>query len=370
MAPRGIVTPTLIDSRQLAALMPAYEEYLRSEGAEWLAEQQRERDRRRVFFAEHFTLDSIDDLDDGAIHEMVHLLGAFSSWNNRDWLAGEILKSGLPAIQDAFWQLLYGDDLLESRFDFVKERIRMMGSAAISELLAYHDPGIYPIWSRRSRPGLILLGVDERLLPKSAQISGAQYMGYSRVMQYVLEDIRPAYPQFADLLALDPLLRYLALENARSENPVPAWNWEASADFNHNEVIDQLLQLGDGLGFEVDKEVAIAPGCRLDAIWRTRVANLGTIAYGFEVHRRGSRDSALVNLQRVSADPAIQKVVIVATREEIEVFRREIASLPEAFRRSAGYLEVQELRRALEHLSTLKGTLNTLGLLGASRLFD
>lgn len=356
----------MIQPQQLADAIPGYEEFLRGEGAILLDEQR----QKRAFFDEHFTLDAVYDLDEGTLRELVHLLGAFRQWTNRDWLAGEILKAGLETIQDAFWQLLYGDDLLESRFDFVRERIRMMGSAGISEMLAYHDPDVYPIWSRRSRPGLIHLGVDERLLPKSAQISGAQYMGYARVMQVALEEIGAADARFTDLLALDPLLHCLALQDQRSDHPTAAWHWDPSADFNHNEVIDQLLQLGDGLGFEVDKEVPIAPGCRVDALWRSRIANLGTIAYAFEVHRRGSRDSAIMNLQRVSADATIQKVVIVATREELDIFRREVGSLPETFRQSVGYLDVAELQRALEHLSTLKGTLNSLGLLSASALFD
>ena len=155
------------------------------------------------------------------------------------------------------------------------------------------------------------------------------------------------------------------LSEQRPETPTQGLD-----DFDHNEVIDQLLELGDGLGFEVQKEFSVMHGCRIDAIWRSRVANLGTISYAFEVHRRGSRDSAILNLQRVRRDPTIQKVVVVSSRDELDKFRDEIASLDESFRTSVGYFEVQDLQRGLDHLQDLKDILRTLGLLSVQSLSD
>jgi len=137
----------------------------------------------------------------------------------------------------------------------------------------------------------------------------------------------------------------------------------AQDDFEHDVVVDKVIELGDGLGFEVQKEFSVMPGCRIDAIRRTRVANLGTISYAFEVHRKGSRDSAILNLQRIRRDPTIQKVVIVSSKDELEQFRREIASLDEGFRNAVGYFEVQDLQRALSHVQSLRDILNSLGLL-------
>ena len=141
-------------------------------------------------------------------------------------------------------------------------------------------------------------------------------------------------------------------------------------EIGHGEVINQILELGEGLGFEVQKEFSVMSGCRIDAIWRSRVANLGTIAYAFEVHRQGSRDSAILNLQRVRRDPSIQKVVIVSSKTELDKFKGEIASLDEAFRNSVGYFEVKELQQSLMHLQELKDILKTFGLLSIENLFD
>jgi hypothetical protein len=97
---------------------------------------------------------------------------------------------------------------------------------------------------------------------------------------------------------------------------------------------------------------------------------LGTIAYAFKVHRQGSRDSAILNLQRVRRDPSIQKVVIVSSKTELDKFKGEIASLDEAFRNSVGYFEVKDLQQSLIHLQELKDILKTLGLLSIENLFD
>lgn len=96
----------------------------------------------------------------------------------------------------------------------------------------------------------------------------------------------------------------------------------------------------------------------------SRIANLGTISYAFEVHRHGSRDSAILNLQKVMhRDPSIQKVVLVSSDDELDAFRREISCLPEGFRNAVGYFEVGELQLALSHLASLKTILEKLGLL-------
>lgn len=208
-----------------------------------------------------------------------------------------MLKSGLPAIRGAFKNLLYGTEPIAKRFDAVRRTVFMMGAASISEILTHHDHTKYPIWNRRSRKGLVVLGVEESLLPKSTQISGGQYQEFCKLVEKVRSEVAAHHSQFADLFTLDFLLYFVSTQEpdvggtARPEN--------AAADFDHDAAIEPVLELGDGLGFEVQKEYGVTRGCRVDAIWRSRVANLGTIAYAFEVHRKGSRDSAILNLQRV-----------------------------------------------------------------------
>jgi hypothetical protein len=345
-----------MDMHTLREMVPQFHRFLETEGQQWLKERQ-EKDR---FFARYFAEQEIGNLEEGTLRELIHILWAFNNWTNKDWLLGEMLRSGLPTIRDAFKQLLYGQQPVARRFDLVTKNVRMMGAVSVSEILAHHDHEQFPIWNRRSKKGLINLGISESQLPKSDQISGLQYASFCDLVRGVRDQIGDEYPEFSDLFTLGFLLHFLSLQ----ELIVPPIEVE---DFDHDAVIDQVLELGDGLGFEVQKEFNVTRGCRIDAIWRSRVANLGTIAYAFEVHRKGSRDSAILNLQRVRRDPAIQKVIVVSSRDELDRFRGEIASLDEGFRTAVGYFEVEDLQHALDHLQGLKDILKTLGLLGAER---
>jgi hypothetical protein len=346
----------VIDIKALGKLMPQFYDFLNTEAQQW----QEERKEKDEFFAKYFGEKEIDSLEEGTLRELIHILWAFNGWTNKDWLLQEMLSSGLPTIKNAFKQLLYGTDPLARRFDLVKKRVRMMGAASVSEILAHHDHETYPIWSSRSRGGLIKLGVDPARLPKSSQISGGQYAAFCKLVEDARSQIAGKYPEFTDLFKLDFLLYFISLQPVEQGPVVPLPEKDT---FRHDEVIVQLLELGDGLGFEVQKELNVSAGCRIDAIWRSRVANLGTIAYAFEVHRKGSRDSAILNLQRVRRDPTIQKVVVVSSKDELDRFKAEIDSLEEGFRTSVGYFEVQHLERALDHLQSLKDILKTLGLL-------
>ncbi len=357
-----------IDAQLLKSLVPRFREFLRSdEGQKW----QEERDEKGAFFAENFTQDRIPNLEEGTLREMIYLLWAFNGWTNKDWLFQEMLKSGLPTIREAFSELLYRKTALADRFNRVKNEVRIMGAASVSEILTHHDPTQYAIWSRRVRKGLLGVGIEEDQLPRSSQISGAQYEAFCSLSRQVQRQVMGQYPEFDDLLKLDFLLYYISTQMpVVPRQPIAAQKPAKVKDFDHDDVISEILELGDGLGFEVQKEFHVMRGCRIDALWRSRVANLGTIAYAFEVHRHGSRDSAILNLQRVKRDPTIQRVIIVSTQDEIERFKGEIAYLAEDFRRSVGYFDVQDLEQALEHLEALKLILDELGLLGADSLFD
>ncbi len=349
-----------INMQTLKALMSPFRHFLETEGQQ-LQKERRDKDE---FFARYFSKEQLENLEEGTLRELIYILWAYNGWTNKDWLLEEMLRSGLPTIRSAFKQFLYGADPIAKRFDYVKKNVRMMGAACISEILAHHNHKEYPIWNSRSREGFIVLGISELQLPKSAQISGAQYASYCKLAQDVRSQAAKEYPEFDDLFKLDFLLYFVSLQGIRPEAPVTAP--VRAEDFDHDTVVDQIIELGDGLGFEVQREFNVMPGCRIDAIWRSRVANLGIISYAFEVHRKGSRDSAILNLQRVRRDPTIQKVVIVSSRDELDEFKREITSLDESFRNSIGYFEVRDLQRALDHLQGLKDILKTLGLLNAT----
>lgn len=340
-----------INQKLLNKVMPKFRKFLETEqGKAWVTG----RASKDHFFKMNFSKEKVGKIDQGVLRDLIHILWSFSGWTNKDWLLEQMLESGLPKIKEAFRDLLYGDKPLASRFNKMK-KIKMMGATSISEILAHHDHLKYPIWSRRAKTGLIKLGIDQNLLPKSSQIRGSQYEEFCKLVQTTFSQANKSYPEIADLFELDFLLYYAAKVYEEPTEPVE--------QFDHDTTIEQILQLGDGLGFEVKKEFHVTKGCRIDVIWRSRIANLGAVAYAFEVHKSGSRDSVILNLQRCKADPTIQKVIIVSTERELEKFQGEISSLREDFRNSVGYFTVKDLQKAIEHQEFLKEVLSSIGLL-------
>jgi len=355
-----------IDTRLLQDLLLQFEPFMQAEGEAWL----QERTEKDAFFQAYFTKEALLTLDEGTLRELIHILWAFNNWTNKDYLLQEMLKSGLDHIIDAFQFLLSVDAPLPSRYDYMREHVRMMGAAGISEILAHHNPQTYPIWNSRAKQGLIALGIPETALPKSTQISGNQYQAFTDLVQLVLAEIQQHTSLIRDVFELDFLLYYISRQHIVRPRPPGDLAAMTLDEFDHDTVVEQVLELGDGLGFEVQKEFNVTHGCRIDAIWRTRIANLGTISYAFEIHRKGSRDSAILNLQKVIRwDSSIQKVVIVSSREELDIFRREISALGEDFRNAVGYFSVDELQVALLHLNALKNMLDSIGLLAKMRTY-
>lgn len=341
---------------KLRQIAPRFNSFLEAEGADFRSD----RAKKDLFFAETFSRAALADLDEGRLRQLVYNLWSFNGWTNKDYVVQQMLQSGLPRIREALEKLVHGPGTIAERFDAVRGVIRFMGGASISEMLAHTDHDRFPIWNARSRQGLRLLGISDSQIPGGGQPTGAQYELACALMQRVRAEVVKHIPLCTDLFELDLLLYFLSREEEAEAPPVIE---SPSHDLNHTETIELLLELGDGLGFEVEKEYPVTAGCRIDVIWRTRVANLGTIGYAFEVQRRGSRDSAILNLQRVRRDRSIQKVILVSSAGELDTFRREIASLDEAFRQAVGYLEVGLAQRTLEHVRALKATLNDIGLL-------
>lgn len=99
-------------------------------------------------------------------------------------------------------------------------------------------------------------------------------------------------------------------------------------------------------------------------IWSSRLANLSRLSYAFEVHKSGSRDSAILNLQKArKADPSLQKLILVTTEDKLEKFKDEISMLSGDFERFVSYMTIKRAKKALKKLRELKDTLQGAGLM-------
>ena len=345
-----------INKDYLKSIKSEFIKFLETEkGISW----KNERNQKELFLRENFNKASIESMGEGVLRELLNNLWACQIWTNKDYLLEQMLETNdMNTIKNKFKDLLFGTGSLATRFDNVKA-IKSMGAASISEILFYHDHQQYPIYNRRAKDGLLKIGIKKEEIPRSMQISGIQYTNYCSKVQHVFKQVKELIPEIKDLFDLDLLLYFIS--EKETEEEISA-QFPIKGEFDHDNTIQDLLQFGDSLGFEVEKEITLSKGCRVDAIWKSRIGNLGQIKYVFEVHKRGSRDSAILNLQRSKSDPAVQKVVIVSTPEELDKIKDEISTLPENFRTSVGYFNVTDLQRAIEYQENIKEILRKLGL--------
>jgi hypothetical protein len=145
-----------IDMTKVRVLMPNFQRFISTDGTKWMDER-KEKDE---FFERYFSEQQIDNLEEGTLRELVHLLWSYAGWTNKDYVLENMLQSGLPIIRSAFKQLLFSNEPISKRYDLVKNNVRAMGVASISEILAHHNHNEYPIFNRRSKQGLLRLGMD------------------------------------------------------------------------------------------------------------------------------------------------------------------------------------------------------------------
>lgn len=169
------------------------------------------------------------------------MLWALNGGTNNDWLLEEMLCSGLPEIRSAFEQLLYGRAPIAERLDAVKEKACLMEAAGVAEIFAHHDHKRYPIRNRRSRQGMVNLGLSEAHLPRLAQISGSQYAELRELARAAQIPIVVHCPEFDDPLGLDFLLYPFSLQGQRPRQPIPSST--TVEHFDHDTMIDQLFEL-------------------------------------------------------------------------------------------------------------------------------
>jgi len=125
-----------------------------------------------------------------------------------------------------------------------------------------------------------------------------------------------------------------------------------------------LEHIGQGLGFDVQTEYQLAAGARIDVRWKSRVANLGTISYFFEVDDSGSRDSAIMNLRKAETNAdGVQRLAIVSEPEKLNRFRADIDAFSADFAESVSYLPTEMVTELNELVDELQTQLQDVGLM-------
>jgi len=341
--------------RRIRQYLPDFHKFLKTEdGKRWLEE----RHERLNEFSKLLAKDTLREFTEADFVKVMSKLWANQLWTNKQYLAERVLSSmSIDDLKAHLSDLLWSDKPLSQRYDEFRRMVKGMGPAQITEILSFINPKEYGIWNRRSREALEILGLGDIVPVKKYDISGSEYERFNAVLKEICAILRSEDLPNPNLLDVDLFLYYVASTAGKAKNVETKFDEE----FDHEEIKEMLLQIGQGLGFEADSEVPLAPGAKVDVVWRARIGNLGEIKYVFEVHKEGSVDSLLLNLLKAQSDPTVQKIIAVSDEKRLNIIRGEASSLRQLSDRLI-YWTVNEVKRAADLLRELKEIMEKLEL--------
>ena len=317
-------------------------------------QDEKEREERKEIF-KILDRDNIDGLEELEVRQLVSSLWATGFFGNKEYVVNKILQeNGLDKIKTQLKNLLWGSDSLASRYN--KFTIKGLGPASVTEILTFVFPKECGIWNDKARKALKILGFSENELPLDKyQITGEEYVKFNRVLRLIADELEQNTGlKEVDLIEVDYFLYVVYMDKKKGH--------DVEHEFDHDEIRDKIFNIGNSLGFEVEKELNIAKGSRVDVVWRAKIANLGVVTYVFEVHKRGSIDSLILNLQRAKNNPTVQKLVAVSDKKHLEDIAKEAGTLPEDFRKALTYFDVGDVDEMWDSLEKVGKILSKLEL--------
>lgn len=318
-------------------------------------QDEKEREERKGIF-KILDRDTIDGLEELEFRQLVFSLWATGFFGNKEYVVNKILQENdLDKIKTQLKNLLWGSDSLASRYD--KFTIKGLGPASVTEILTFVSSEECGIWNDKARKALKILGFSENELPLDKyHITGEEYEKFNRVLRLIADELKQNIGlKEVDLIEVDYFLYVVYMEKKKGLAVV-------EYGFDHDEIRDKIYDIGNSLGFEVEKELNIAKGSRVDVVWRAKIANLGVVTYVFEVHKKGSIDSLILNLQKAKNNPTVQKLVAVSDEKRLKGIKEEAGTLPEDFRKAMTYFEVKDVEEMWDSLEKVGKILSKLEL--------
>lgn len=348
----------------LAEFIPVFMKYTLS--SEYLADRAA-RQERQALFANILSQQAIDQMTELEFGQVISSLWASQMWGNKGYLVDKLLQeNGLQELKARLKDLLWGAGNLANRYDDFRKKVKGFGTAMLAEILAFVHPDQCGVWNDRARTALRRLGYEGEVpfLHKS-QLSGQEYQKFNDLLDSLVAELRLQGFSEIDHLGINYLFYEIWRAGKQGIIPVtlePVKPVKTTESFNHDDIVEQIIAIGQALGFQTEKEKLVAKGAKVDVVWQARIANLGVVMYVFEVQSHGSIDSLILNLQRAQVNQSVQRLIVVASAKDIDKIRGEITTLPESFRRAVSYWEVAEAIRAAGLVDELFGIINKLGL--------
>lgn len=323
-----------------------------------------ERNERMQYY-QGWTKERIKKMTSDEFVEFIGKLWSMIVWGNKKYIADKIIEiNGFENIKNMIIDLLYGTDSIEKRWDrFYKAKTRL-GPSSMSELLSYINPNEYVICNKVTCACFKYLGV-EKVPTYNYQYTGANYKRLCDIGKKIQQEMLKEGIDNVNLLIVDymfwdiiyPMSKKEVVQVAEEELQIE----KDTKQFIHNDIINQIVEIGQWLGFESKSEVKIADGAVVDAIWQAQIGNMGKVIYAFEVQTHGSIDSLILNLQKATNNFAVQAIVAVSDEKQIEKIKKEAKGIHsiETKLKTWDYTEVIEMHDCLERSNEI---INNLGL--------
>lgn len=297
--------------------------------------------------------------------EYIGKLWSMLVWGNKKYIADKIIElNGFEKIKENLVNLLYGKDDIIKRWDSFYKNIKQIGASTMSELLSYINPDEYVICNKVTCECFRYLGVDKVPI-YNYQYTGENYKRLCDIAKEIKQELENEKIGKVDLLIVDymfwdivyPLSKKEDIKEEFEQLPIE----KDEKQFIHNDIINQIVEIGQWLGFESRSEVKIADGAVVDAIWQAQIGNMGKVIYAFEVQTHGSIDSLILNLQKATNNFAVQAIVAVSDEKQIEKIKKESKGIHsiETKLKTWDYTEVMEMHDCLERSNEI---INNLGL--------
>lgn len=324
-----------------------------------------ERNERKLYY-QSWTEKRLKNMSEEQFVEYIGKLWSMIVWGNKKYIADKIIElNGFDNLKNMLVDLLYGKENIEIRWDKFYKNVKQIGPSTMSELLSYINPNEYVICNAVTCACFRYLDVEK--VPKhDYQYTGKNYKRLCDIAKDIKVELEKEYNEKVDLLIVDYLFWDIVYPLSKKEydknkevDEVPI---EKDTNlFVHDDIVNQIVEIGQWLGFESKSEIKIADGAVVDAIWQAQIGNMGKVIYAFEVQTHGSIDSLILNLQKATNNFAVQAIVAVSDEKQIEKIKKESKGIQtiESKLKTWDYTEVMEMHDCLERSNEI---INNLGL--------
>lgn len=310
----------------------------------------------------------ICDMDEEDLYEYISPLWAMQIWGNKRYVIDNLIEdNGLDFLKEELVELLWSGKPIEGRWDRFRKNIKGMGPAMISELLCKTHPDKYIVWNRRAQVGLNYLGVED--LPKyDYQLDGKKYKELCEIEDDIAQQLSKAGFEDDSMLMVDYFIWHElqveeVLANSGEGNKLDEEESleDDTSDFIHNDIRDKIRNIGQWLGFDANIERRVAAGSQVDTVWESTIGNMGRVIYVFEVQTKGSIDSLIVNLLKSLNNPAVQGVVAVSDKKQLEKIENHAEGVTD-LRDKLKLWDYKEVLNVHENLEYVNESINQLDL--------